>query len=780
MWLVLYPPLWINGYKVDMGSRITDESYHVLQFKGPVYPQYKGELSQIGIKFYDYLPKYAFVVSGSEFSLREALKKPYVARIVPIPPKYKLPKFLNEKLENGCYYTENGRYVARLVLISPSDINKINLIAKKKGLEIRGIDPQNPYVEVAGDVDKIKWFANLPEVFFVEFRHPIINWNNRKAITHQSGLWFDIQSSTNPTDTIVWYKGLHGEGEILGHNDDGLDRNHCFFRGNVSGQPKIVTLCDYGGGGCGVASLPAGTNCNTSPGSGCHGTHTAGTAVGYSDATSAASALYRGLAYMARIISQTPLGGGSAGFNTVLNDAYIRGARVHTNSWGYICGSFTTRCAPSGYNTDARTIDNFVWNNRDMVVVFAAGNHGDDGCSAGCYRTPSNPSTAKSDITVGAMGRAVDAKMGWSAYGSYPSGRFGIDIMAIGDTTYSAWGNTSCGITNAWWWMGTSMATPATAGGAILIRQYYKEGWYGNGTKNSAPSHNPSAALVRASMLASAVPIAHDNDVSFGNEFSAGNTNVPNGNEGAGRFVLDNFMFFSPEDDWNSLADSSDERKSRLWFVDEGTGLNTGDSAVYSVEVCNPHMVTRFVLSWSDFRASTNCATGGGCLVNDLDLTVIGPGGETFIGNAPTTGADNLTPDDATIPHDRANTWEIVRVKGLKGTFTIKVKGYNVPNGPQPYALVVSGGLGSCPLGGDDELAVKERSIAGIKVITTEKGLILNGIDAKVVIYSPMGRKVLEKDVKGRTEVYMPVKGVYMVVIYKNGKIGGIFKHIVR
>ncbi len=186
----------------------------------------------------------------------------------------------------------------------------------------------------------------------------------------------------------------------------------------------------------------------------------------------------------------------------------------------------------------------------------------------------------------GAMGRTVDAKMGWSAYGSYPSGRFGIDIMAIGDTTYSAWGGIQA--------PGGGWVHP---GGAILIRQYYKEGWYGNGTRNYAPSHNPSAALVKASLLASAVPIAHDNDVSFGNEYSAGNTNVPNGNEGAGRFVLDNFMYFSPEDNWNSLADSSDERKSKLWFVDEGAGLNTGDSAVYSVEVCNPHMVTRFVLS---------------------------------------------------------------------------------------------------------------------------------------------------------------------------------------
>ena len=218
-----------------------------------------------------------------------------------------------------------------------------------------------------------------------------------------------------------------------------MDKNHCFFNGTVNGQNKIVDLCNYNAGGCGVPSLPAGTNCNSSPGTGCHGTHTAGTAVGGTDGLSTNLA-YRGMAYKARIVSQYPLGGGGSGFNTVLNDAYNRGARVHTNSWGNVCGGFFTQCSPINYNTDAYIIDNFVWNKKDMVVVFAAGNHGDDVCLAGCYRSASNPASAKNDITVGAMARALDAKMSWSAYGNYPSGRFSIDIMAKGDTTYSARG----------------------------------------------------------------------------------------------------------------------------------------------------------------------------------------------------------------------------------------------------------------------------------------------------------------------------------------------------
>lgn len=779
------PPLWINGHPVESSSMIGGDRYHVLQFGGPVESWQKDELKSLGIRFYDYYPKYAFVVSGDSSSLAKALKKPYVVRIVPVSPEYKFSPHLKDKLLSGCYLREGDRYVARLILFNPEDFQSLVSTLKERNVEITGRDALfNRYVEVKATYSTLRELANLPTVQFVEMRHPIINWNDRKAVNHQSGLWFDVQVSSDPNDTIVWKKGIHGEGQILGHNDDGLDRDHCFFSGNVNGQPKIVDLCDYNAGGCGAASLPAGTNCNTNPGTGCHGTHTAGTAVGWSDNATAPTIPYRGLAYMARIVSQAPLGGNGGGFGQVLQDAYDRGARVHTNSWGYICpGWWGTNCAPSDYNSTAQTIDNFVWNNPDMAVVFAAGNHGDDGCASGCYRTPSDPATAKNDITVGAMGRAIDAKKSWSAYGSYPSGRFGNDIMAIGDTTYSAWGGTACDITTAWWWMGTSMATPATAGGAILIRQYYLEGWYGDGTRNSAPSHSPTAALIKASLLASAVPIAGDGDVTSGNEASASDSPVPNGNEGAGRFVLDNFMYFSPEDDWADLADSSDERKSRLWFVDNTTGLNTGDSVMYTVNVCNPHMVTRFVLAWSDYPGSTNCASGGGCLVNDLDMTVYGPAGEVFIGNATTSGADNLTPNDGTVAHDRANTWEIVRVKGITGDFIVKVKGYNVPNGPQPFALVVSGGLGPCVLGDDNELSTSERTVYTLSISPERDGIafaVPEDEDVSVSVYTVSGRKVIHSKLRGQGKIFLKESGVYMVIVRRNGTVYRSFKVVVR
>src|SRR4030095_9766371 len=90
----------------------------------------------------------------------------------------------------------------------------------------------------------------------------------------------------------------------------------------------------------------------------------------------------------------------------------------------------------------------------------------------------------------------------------------------------------------------------------------------------------------------------------------------------------------------------------------------------------------KMTLAWTDYPSSTSAATN---LVNDLDLIVTAPDGTTYTGNAFAGGWS--VPGGAP---DRLNNVENVYVfAAAAGTWTITVSGYNVPQGPQSFALVV-------------------------------------------------------------------------------------------
>jgi hypothetical protein len=63
---------------------------------------------------------------------------------------------------------------------------------------------------------------------------------------------------------------------------------------------------------------------------------------------------------------------------------YESGARIFTNSWG---------TAANNYDTRAKEVDQFMWQHKDALVLFSAGNSGGNGA----YTTGS-PSTNKNGV----------------------------------------------------------------------------------------------------------------------------------------------------------------------------------------------------------------------------------------------------------------------------------------------------------------------------------------------------------------------------------------------
>ena len=95
--------------------------------------------------------------------------------------------------------------------------------------------------------------------------------------------------------------------------------------------------------------------------------------------------------------------------------------------------------------------------------------------------------------------------------------------------------------------------------------------------------------------------------------------------------------------------------------------------------------VLKVSLAWTDFP-STPAANPH--LVNDLDL-IVSHHGTTYLGNV-WSAAQSVAGGSA----DRLNTLEQVQIVApVDGEVTVTVRAHNIPMGPQPYALVVTGAL---------------------------------------------------------------------------------------
>jgi hypothetical protein len=326
-----------------------------------------------------------------------------------------------------------------------------------------------------------------------------------------------------------------------------------------------------------------------------------------------------------------------------------------------------------------------------MVILFAAGNGGIDLDANGVIDPDSidSPGTAKNCITMGATegyrpvggasgtygnywpsdypvspiydDQVADSAVGMAAFsgrGPCNDGRLKPDICAPGTNiiscrSHAVTAGVLWGVYNADYLYsgGTSMSTPLTAGAAALVREYYR----------THRSHTPSAALIKATLINGACEI-------YPGQYGSGTwreipTLRPNNAEGWGRLDLKSSVM--------------PDTPRTVEFQDIGAGLSTGQSLFYSYPVLGsaPFKVT---LVWTDYPASTSAQKA---LVNDLDLTVRLPDGSVISGNGTTDRLNNVEGVDVEMP--------------AIGTYTVTVNAYNVPSGPQPFALVVSGVFGS-------------------------------------------------------------------------------------
>ncbi len=669
-----------EALRVGPGDTVEDEVV-LVKFPGPITARQERALRAASLRVYTYLPYYAYLVKVPAGSLTgKRLAGMGAAWSGPYHPFYKISRAAAafEATEAADPARELAAGKARPVLLHvfpDADLGEVvqqvrdlglrASLGKARGSRFSRIRLLLTPPEIARHRDDL---ARLRDVFWIEVE-------GRRTLANDTTVWVGQSGLSGGQTTPIFSQGIFGEGQTIGVIDTGIDADMCWFRDPARGLPptnacnggtvvdtnqrKVIAVDFLWSSECsgGIAS----TEWDTQD----HGSHVAGTAAGDNFATPLVHDTADGMAPGAKLVIQDAgyqvdncgdlpgIGCPVVDLNPIFQQAYTQGARLHTNSWG----DNENAAVQNNYSAGSQDVDEFMWNHKDFLIFFAAGNAGPGTGTVG------SPSTAKNGVSVGStlLGTSANSMSSFSSCGPTLDGRIKPDVTVPGSSIVSANNDlnvttNNCGTKSS---SGTSMASPGAAGLTALIRQYYTEGWYPTGSENSANGFTPSAALLKATLINSAANMT-------------GTTAIPANCQGWGRVLLENALFFTGQ-------------TRKLWAKDDAPAFTaSAQTQSWTFSVSSSTEPFKATLAWTDFP-STPAANPN--LNNDLDLEVTGPTGTLWRGNVFTGGA-SATGGTA----DRRNTLEQVLLNSpATGVYTVTIRSFNVPSGPQPFALVVTG-----------------------------------------------------------------------------------------
>jgi uncharacterized membrane protein/subtilisin family serine protease len=626
-------PLWLRAE--------FSHPYYIIQFDGPIQKEWRDAVTDTGAELLAYLPDFAYFARIPEVAIRAINDLDHLRYLGPAHPAYRVdPSLWVPSLDpTDLVITTWGVGASERVAASVS----------REGWAIIAVDDDRvitrapPAMALQLSLDPTMAVSWIEPYFFPEL---MLNNDARTSLARQNG-----DGAYQAINQTAWaydrnsdsFGGWTGEGVTVSVGDTGLDTDHPAFTGRISRYYDYPNdgQADYHG----------------------HGTHVAGIVLGDGSWRSSDTGLdgkYIGIAPEASLVVQEVM----SGYGTVARwnrDATRAGATISSNSWGAgAFGNYYDICR--AYDDHTRDSDSLTQGDQPILFTFSAGNDGSYGANS---VTP--PATAKNIITVGATGNdrwglSHNSVAGFSSRGPTDDGRLKPDVVIPGHMVASArstdgnagsgWARPSDGQTSYVYASGTSMSAPGVAGAAAVLTQYLVE---------EKGMEDPSPAMLKASLINGARPLT-------GYEY-------PGMVQGWGTVDMAKTLF--------EPGTYRIYREDQAVEMDSATGADL-ETLWFKVE---PDQPLKISLVWTDPGGTSSASK---TLINDLDLEVISPTGDRYGGNNFENG--HSISDEGF--QDRVNNVEGILIDApASGFWTINIKAFNIPQGPQDYALVVSGNV---------------------------------------------------------------------------------------
>jgi PKD repeat protein len=705
---------------------------HLVQFAGPLKPEWWDELEKTGVEIITYIPQNTYLIYAQSQTLRQMQSWAAGASFVQWEGEYldthKIhPRARTTDAKGNPQKPETDVFAIQLADDEAANTATLRLLEQIKLDPIRKRSRVLNYLNVIVRVppELVPTIAAQPEIVSIQ---PYLQ--RQKFDERQDQILASNLAGTGP-GYLNWLSSrgfsqsqFTASGFVVDVSDSGIDNGTTspghfgLYLGGDSTQSSRVAYNRL------IGSPNGGSTLQGCDGHGTLNTHIIG---GYNDLPTGfphtdSSGFHYGLGVCPFIKFGSSVIFDSDSFTfpnytTLASQAYHDGARISNNSWG--------ANTAGGYDVDSQAYDALVRDsqptgstfpaagNQEFVFVFAAGNAGSGTQTVGA------PGTAKNVITVGASENVRSLSTGnggndgsgndgcsipdtgadnandiatFSSRGPCSDGRIKPDLVAPGTHISGGVGQISpppspSGTGSAIACFKGTGVCALPGGGSVnngndffpLGQQFYSTS---SGTSHSTPAVAGCCALLRQYFINNAFAPPSPamtkaylmNSTRYLNGVGA-NDSLWSNNQGMGEADLDTAFDANPR----LLRDQVSADKFTA----------TGQSRSYAGTVSDTSKPFRVTLAWTDAPGNTS----GNAYNNNLDLTVT-VGGKTYKGNV-FSGPFSATGGTA----DSKNNVESVFLPvGTAGAFTVTVTAANInsdgvpneaPSLDQDFAVVI-------------------------------------------------------------------------------------------